>query len=110
MRITSIAKDITLDSRTGIVTLQDAGVYKVEYGVFAINNEFTDTVSLYLNGHEISGSRRSLENNAMTEAIMLFQTSSAGSTLNIQIISERPVRFYDEAGGITGYLTITQLN
>lgn len=105
---TIVAEGITVDSSTGIVTLPNSGIYKAEYGVSAITNEFADTVSLYLNGAEISGTRRSLENNTMTEAIAIFQ-AAAGSTLNIQIVSSNPVIFFDESNSIIGYLVITQI-
>lgn len=105
---TIVAEGITVDPSTGIVSLANSGIYEVEYGVSAITNDYSDTVSLYLNGAEISGTRRSLENNTMTGTSAIFQ-AAAGSTLNIGFVSERAIQFFDESNSIIGYLVITQI-
>lgn len=97
-----------MEESAGVITLPNTGIYQVQYGVYAISNEHTDIVSLRLNGVEIGGTRRSLENNTMTGVAAIFQ-ASAGSALNIEIASNRPIRFFDESNGIIGYLVITQL-
>ncbi|WP_215698925.1 hypothetical protein [Clostridium sp. MCC353] len=105
---TTAAEGITIDPATGVVTLPNTGTYKAEYAVYAISNESSDTVSLYLNGAELAGTRRSLESNTMTESSAIFQ-AAAGSRLNIEIVSNASVRFYDDSNGVVGYLVITQI-
>lgn len=105
---TITSKGITVVGTSGLVTLPSTGVYKVDYGVVPISNAYTDIVSIYLNGEEVAGTRLSLENNALTGTSAIIP-AAAGSTLNIQILSGNPVRFYNEADGIIGFLVIHQI-
>lgn len=90
------------------MTLSNSGVYLAEYRVYPTSNNFSDTISLYLNGSELSGTRRSLENNTMNGTSIIFQ-APAGSTLNIELVSSAPVRFFDEAESVIVYLVISQI-
>ena len=105
---TSSSNNITLDTTTGIATLANAGTYKVDYGVFAIDASGTDTVSIFLNGTEVAGTQRTIENNTMTTGTSIIDVPTANSTLNIQINSTEALTFTDPSG-IEGYLVITQI-
>ncbi len=102
------SSNVTVDTTTGIVTLANAGTYLVEYGVYATDATATDTVSIFLNGTEVAGTQRTLENNTTTNGSAIITVPTATSTLNIQINSAGAVTFTD-ATGIEGYLTITQI-
>ena len=102
------SSNMTLDPTTGVITLTNSGTYLVEYGVYATDATATDTVSIFLNGAEVAGTQRTLENNTMTTGSAIITVPTATSTLNIQINSAGAVTFAD-ATGIEGYLTITQL-
>ena len=65
-------------------------------------------MALRLNGTDIAGTARGLENNTMINASAIIETTSANNTLNIQIISSSPVTFLDN-DGINAYLVITQI-
>jgi hypothetical protein len=107
---TTIAStNMTLDTTTGLVTLSNAGTYLVEYGVYpASSATASDYVALFLNGTEIAGTARGLENNTMISASAIFEVPTATSTLNIQIATDNAVTFLDD-DGINGYLVITQI-
>ena len=49
-----------------------------------------------------------LKNNTMINASAIIETTTADSTLNIQIVSAGPITFLDD-DGINGYLIITQI-
>jgi len=102
------SSNTTIDTATGIVTLANAGTYLVEYGVYATDATATDTVSIFLNGTEVAGTQRTLENNTTTNGSAIIGVPTATSTLNIQINSTGAVTFTD-ASGVEGYLTITQI-
>ncbi len=105
---TIAAQGITIDSSAEIITLQNTGIYRIDYGVIPISSNYYDIVSVYLNGTEVPGTRLSLENNYMTSVPAIIP-ATAGSTLSIQIVSSTPVRFWNEADGIIGYLVIHQI-
>ncbi len=105
---TITTRGITVDPATGVVTLPNTGVYKVDYGVVPIISQFSDIVSLYLNGAEIPGTRMSLEVNMLTGLSAIIE-AAAGSTLNIQIAAGQPVRFLNESNAIIGNLVIHQI-
>ena len=65
-------------------------------------------MALFLNGTEVEGTARGLENNTMINASAIIQTTTENSTLNIQIISSSEITFLDD-DGINGYLVITQI-
>ena len=100
---------MTVDTTTGVVTLSNAGTYLVEYGVYAASNATaSDYVALFLNGTEVAGTARGLENNTMISASAIIEVPTATSTLNIQIVSDNAITFLDD-DGINGYLVITQI-
>jgi len=106
---TIVADGITLEATTGVVTLANVGIYKVDYGVYpASSATASDFMSLFLNGTQVDGTQRGLENNTMINASAIIETTTADSTLNIQIISENAITFLDD-DGINGYLVITQI-
>ena len=102
------SSNMTLDTTTGVVTLNNAGTYLVEYGVYSTDAAATDTVSIFLNGTEVAGTQRTLENNTITSGSAIITVPTATSTLNIQINSAGAVTF-DDPNGVEGYLTITQI-
>ena len=65
-------------------------------------------MALYLNGSEVNGTARGLENNTMINASAIIQTTSVNSTLNIEVVTDSAVTFLDN-DGINGYLVITQI-
>ena len=100
---------MTIDTATGIVTLPTVGFYKVDYGVYPASSATAgDFMALYLNGSEVLGTARGLENNTMINASAVIQTTSENSTLNIQVVSDSAVTFLDN-DGINGYLVIVQI-
>lgn len=105
---TITSNNMTIDTTTGIVTLVNAGTYKIDYGVFSTDATATDTVSIFVNGTEVLGSERTLTNNQMTTGSIIIDVPTATSTLNIQINSTGAVTFENDPG-IVGYLTIVQL-
>lgn len=105
---TITSNNMTIDTTTGIVTLANAGTYKIDYGVFSTDATATDTVSIFVNGTEVLGSERTLTNNQMTTGSIIIDVPTATSTLNIQINSTGAVTFENDPG-IVGYLTIVQL-
>ena len=105
----SEVSNITIDTATGIVTLENPGIYKIDYGVYpASSATASDYVALFLNGAEVPGSARGLENNTMINSSIIIEVTDATSTLNIQIVSDNAITFLDD-DGINGYLVITQL-
>lgn len=103
------ASGITIDTTTGIATLPNIGFYKVDYGVYVASNATaSDFMALFLNGAEVTGTARGLENNSMINASAIIQTTTANSTLNIQIVTDNAVTFLDD-DGINGYLVIVQI-
>ena len=106
---TQQALNMTVDTTTGVVTLENIGTYRVDYGVYpAIGATAGDSMQLNLNGTVVSGSERGLENNTMINASAIITTTAENSTLNIQIVSSSNVDFLDN-DGINGYLTIVQI-
>ena len=102
------SSNMTVDTTTGVVTLNNAGTYLVEYGVYSTDAAATDTVSIFLNGTEVAGTERTLTNNTTTSGSAIITVPTATSTLNIQINSTGAVTF-DDPTGVEGYLTITQI-
>ena len=100
---------ITIDTSTGVVTLPDIGVYKVDFGVLPTSGATaTDYVSLFLEGAEVPGTTRDLINGTLSVGSAIIQTTTENSTLNIQIVSAGPIDFAS-ANGTNGYLTIVQI-
>ena len=103
------ASTLTIDNATGVVTIPNAGMYRVDYGVYAASNVTAgDSVSLSLNGTNITGTERGLENNTFVSASAIVETTTPNSTLAIQINSAGPITFFDN-DGTNGYLVITRL-
>ena len=106
---TITSNGLTIDTVTGLVTIPEVGTYKIDYGVcVASSATASDRVSLQVNVAEVTGTSRGLENNTMVNASAIIETTSANSTLNIQIISSGPITFFDN-DGINGYLVIVKL-
>ena len=101
--------NMTIDNTTGIVTLPNIGIYQVNYGVYAASGATAaDSVQINLNGAEIPGTARGLENNTIINASAIIETTTENSSINIQIVSSNNVDFLDN-DGINGYLTIIQI-
>ena len=105
---TLTSSNIALEPTTGVLTLTNAGTYSIDYGVYSTDATATDTVSIFLNGTEVAGTERTLENNAITNGNVIINVPTATSTLNIQINSTGAVTF-DDPNGVNGYLTIVQI-
>jgi len=106
---TQAVSNMSLDTTTGVVTLENPGTYVVSYGVYALTGSTdTDTVEIYLNGTAVAGTQRSLQDDTMVDATAIITVDSATSTLNIQISAEGAVTF-DDPNGVSGYLTIVQI-
>ena len=101
-------RNMTLDTTTGVVTLENAGTYKVDYGAYSTDAAATDYVSIYVNGTEEIGTERTLTNNQMTTGSAIIDIPTAGSTLNVYIDSGGAVTFLS-ASGVEGYLVVTQI-
>lgn len=100
---------MTIDSATGVITLPNIGVYAIDYGVYpASSATASDFMALYLNNSEVLGTARVLENNTMINASAIIRTTTANSTLQIQIVTDNAVTFLDN-DGINGYLSIVQI-
>ena len=100
--------DMTVDNTTGVVTLTNVGTYKIDYGVYPASSATSDYMALFLNGVEVPGTARGLENNTMINASAIITTTAATSTLQIQIVADNAVTFLDD-DGINGYLSIVQI-
>ena len=99
--------NMTIDPATGIVTLTNAGTYKIDYGVLPETGAVeTNRVALYLNGAEVNGTSLELVNEQTIGASTII-TVSAGSTVNIEILADNTVTFAAE--DINAYLTILQI-
>lgn len=106
---TQQAVGMTLAPATGIVTLTESGIYKIDYGVYVASGATAaDRVAIFLNGVEVAGTSRGLENNTMIDGNAIVQVPAAGNTINIQIISSNDVNFLDN-DGINGYLIIVKI-
>ena len=106
--LTLSSSGVTLDTSTGVVTLPNIGTYKVDFGVYPTNSATGDFAQLRLNSTALAGTSRSLENNSMTSASAIIQTTAENSTLDIYVTSANSVTFLD-ANGISGYLVVTQI-
>ena len=68
---------ITVDTTTGIATLPNIGTYRIDYGVYpSATTATTDYMALFLNGTEVPGTARSLENNTMNNASAISLTNT----------------------------------
>lgn len=65
-------------------------------------------MAIFINGAEVGGTARGLENNTMINASATVQTTTDNSTLNIQVITDNPIDFLDN-DGINGYLVIIKI-
>ena len=89
--------------------MPNIGTYTIDYGVYAASSATaSDYVALYLNGTEIPGTARGLENNTMISASAIIQTTTENSTVNIQVVTDNAITFLDN-DGINGYLTVVQI-
>ena len=106
---TAVALDIANDTTTGIITLQNAGVYKIDYAalpeVGVVEGSY---VALYQNGVEVPGTRLELTNNSLTNGSTIIEVLTATETINVQIISPSAITF-SGTDGVNGFITITQL-
>lgn len=101
--------NMTIDTTTGIVTLPETGFYKVDYGVYPASiATASDYMVLFINGTEVAGTARGLENNTMINASAIIEITAENSTINIQIVTDNAVTFLDD-DGINGYLVITKI-
>ena len=81
----------------------------MEYGVYAGSGAAgSDSVALSQNGVDVAGTSRGLENNTMISASAIITTTANNETLAIKINSSGNISFDDNAG-ISGYLTIVQI-
>ncbi len=104
-----VASGMTMNNVTGVLTIPATGFYSVDYGVYVASSATAnDSMSLFLNGVEIAGTARGLENNTMINGSAIFEVTVANSTLNIQINSTSAVNFLDN-DGINGYLVISKI-
>ena len=108
LSLTTAVDNLTLDTTTGVVTLANAGTYRIDYGVYSTDAVATDYVSVYLNGTEVAGSQNTLTNNQMTTGSIIVDAPTDNSTLNLQINSSGAVTFESPTGN-NGYLVITQI-
>jgi len=100
---------MTIDNATGVVTLPNIGIYKVDYGLYVASSATAnDSMALALNGTNVTGTARGLEDNTMVNASAIIQTTTANSTLAIKVNSTSAINFLDN-DGINGYLVITQI-
>ena len=100
--------NMTIDPATGIVTLTNAGVYKIEYGVYAETGATeNDRVALFLNGTQIEGTALELQNDQMVNGSTIINIPNTNSTINIQIVGDNDISFAAE--DVNGYLVITQI-
>lgn len=103
------SRAITIDTSTGIVTLENIGTYEVSFGAYVASSATAgDSLSLYLNSSEVVGTSRGLENNSMINSSAIIETTAENSTLAIQITSTSDITFSDN-DGISAYLVITQI-
>ncbi len=106
---TQSSLDITIDTTTGIITLPNAGVYRVDYGVYATSGvAATDYATLYVGGVEVPGSQRDLADETLSVGSSIIETTTENTTLNIQIVSAGPITF-SAPNGVNGYLTVVQI-
>lgn len=108
LRSTIAAKDITLNTTTGEVTLPNTGIYKIDFAVIPDSNENGDAVSIYVNDAELAGTKLNLVNNDTTGASAIFP-ATANSVIKIQITADNAVSFDGDTTNLIGYLTIVQI-
>ena len=99
--------NMSIDPTTGVVSLINAGTYKIDYGVYpetgtAENNR----ISIFLNGSQVNGTALELQNEQMVNGSTII-TVPAASTINLQIVSANDITFAAE--DVNGYLVITQI-
>ncbi len=100
---------MTINNATGVVTLPDVGIYELQYGLYVASSATANNrLAIFVNGVEVAGTSRGLENNTMISASAIVQTTLPNSTLNIQVITSSPATFFDN-DGICGYLTIVKI-
>lgn len=109
LRSTIAAKDITLNTTTGEVTLPNTGIYKIDFAVIPDSNENGNAVSIYVNDAELAGTKLNLVNNDTTGASAIFP-ATANSVIKIQITADRAVSFDGDTTNLIGYLTIVQIS
>lgn len=100
--------NMAIDPTTGIVTLENAGVYKIDYGVNPESGVVDgNSVVIFLNGTEVTGSELALQNGQLSSGSVIVDIPTGNSTVNIQILSSNDVAFAAE--DVNAQLTITQL-
>ena len=106
---TTTSSNMTVDPTTGIVTLTNAGTYQIDYGVHVESGAVeTDYVTLYLNGTEVTGTERGLENDQTLTMSTIIEVPNATSTVNIQIVSAGAINFVGTEQ-VNAYLRIVQI-
>lgn len=76
---------MTLDTTTGVVTVDNAGTYLVSYSITPTSGvSTTDAVSLYLNGTEVAGTSFELNNNDTASLTTIITVPTDSSTINLQ--------------------------
>ena len=101
---------ITIDGTTGVATLPEAGVYRVDYGAYADSGVNSgDYIALYLNGTEVAGTAEALATGTTTSGSAIIETTDPNSALNIQVVNTGTVNFAAPTGN-NAYLTITQIS
>ena len=99
--------NMSIDPTTGIVTLTNAGTYKIDYGVYPETGATeNDRVAIFLNGSQVNGTALELQNDQMINGSTIL-TIPASSTISTQIVSTNDITF--SAEDVNGYLVITQI-
>ena len=100
--------NMNIDTTTGIITLTNAGIYKIDYGVYPeTGSTDNDRVAIFLNGAQVDGTALELQDEQMVGGSTIITVPIATSTINIQIISDNNVTFTAE--DVNGYIVITQV-
>ena len=95
----------------GLIGETGAGKTSIALSIMRLLPERTGKIisgRITLNGTNITGTERGLENNTFVSASAIVETTTPNSTLAIQINSAGPITFFDN-DGTNGYLVITRL-
>ena len=105
---TSAVLDMTIEATSGVVTLNNTGAFKIDYGAYPESGVVDgDAVAVFLNGVEVGGTRLELLNDNLSNGSIIID-AEAGDEINVQIISAGAVTFLGTEG-TNAYLVITQL-
>lgn len=104
-----ISRGMQLDISTGIITIEEPGVYKVDYGVYvATRSSDRDRIALFLNDVQLDGTECGLENNTVITTSGIIGINKPNSTLYMKVISSGPVTFLNNLG-LKGFLAIIRI-